>query len=123
MHPIYGALLRRPDLLATHVSNYFALAKEELGSVAKGVAVRAAAGVIAGVAVLLALGLTGVAVMLGAIQDQFVWALVVVPGIAWAVGAIGLFLALRPTHVAVVQDLKTQVEADVAVLRVAGEVN
>lgn len=123
MHPIYGALLRRPDLLAAHVSNYVALAKEEAGSVARGVAVRAAAGAAAGVAILLALGLTGVAVMLGAIHDEFVWALVIVPGIAWLIGVIGLLLALRPAQMEVVRDLKTQVEADVAALRVAGEIN
>lgn len=121
MHPIYGALLRRPDLMATHVSNYVALAKEEAGSVVRGVAVRAAAGATAGVAVLLALGLTGVAVMLGVLHGQFVWALVVVPGIAWVIGGVGLFLALRPTQTEVVHDFKTQVEADVNALRVAGE--
>ena len=121
MHPIYGALLRRPDLLATHVGNYVALAKEEASGVVRGVAVRAAAGAAACVAFLLALGLTGVAVMLGAIHGEFVWALVLVPGIAWLIGAAGLFMAFRPTQVEVVQDLKTQVEADVTALRVAGE--
>jgi hypothetical protein len=121
MHPIYGALLRRPDLLATHLSNYVALAKEEASLAVRGVAVRAAAGVASGVAILLALGLTGIAVMLGAIHGEFVWALVIVPGIAWLIGAIGLFMALRPTQMEVVQDLKMQVEADVAALRVAGE--
>lgn len=121
MHPIYGALLRRPDLLAAHVTNYVALAKEEAGSVVRGVAVRAAAGAAAGVALLLALGLTGVAVMLGALYGEFVWALVIVPGVAWLIGAIGIFMTLRPTQVEVVQDLKAQVEADVSALRVAGE--
>lgn len=123
MHPIYGALLRRPDLLATHLSNYLELAKEEASSAVRGVAVRAAAGAAAGVAILLALGLTGVAVMLGAIHGEFVWALVIVPGIAWLIGGIGLFMALRPAQMEIVQDLKMQVEADVAALRVAGETN
>lgn len=123
MHPIYGALLRRPDLLATHLSNYLELAKEEASPAVRGVAVRAAASAAAGVAILLALGLTGVAVMLGTIHGEFVWALVIVPGIAWLIGGIGLFMALRPAQIEIVQDLKMQVEADVAALRVAGETN
>ena len=123
MHPVYGALLRRPDLLATHLGNYVALAKEEASAVVRGVAMRAAAGAAACVAILLAVGLTGVAVMLGAIHGEFVWALLLVPGIAWLIGAVGLFIALRPTQVEVVQDVRTQVEADVAALRVAGETN
>lgn len=120
MHPVYGAILRRPDLMAAHLVNYVALAKEEASSVARGFGVRAAAGVVAGLAALLALGLTGVAVMLGAIHREFTWALVIVPGVAWLLGGIGLFVALRPTQVEAVQELKRQVEADIAVLHIAG---
>lgn len=123
MHPIYNTLLRRPDLLAAHISNYAALAKEEATAAVRGVATRAVAGATAGVSILLALGLTGVAVMLGAVHGEFVWAMVIVPGIAWLIAAIGLFLVLRPAQTEIVQDLKKQVEADVAALRVAGETN
>jgi hypothetical protein len=123
VHPIYGALLRRPDLLADHVSNYVTLAKEEATSLVRSVVVRSVAGLIAAMAFFLALGLTGVAVMLGAIHRAFVWALVIVPGIAWLIGVIGLLIAMRSSKVQVAQEVKPQVDADLTALRLAGELN
>lgn len=123
MHPIFGTLLRRPDLLAAHLGNYVALVREETAASLRGVAVRAAAGATAAVLGITALNLTGIAVMLGVMQDRFDWVLVIVPGIAWVLTAIGAVVAMRPIQVSTFEDIKTQVRTDRAALQVAGEIH
>lgn len=112
IHPIFGAALKHPDLLVEHLTNYFRLFKEEASDIAKSLAIRAAAGAVAAVALLLALGLTGVAIMLGAVEDTFHWALVVVPAVAWLTVVAGVVLALRPTLAPQVHEVTSQFEAD-----------
>ncbi|RYE69134.1 MAG: hypothetical protein EOO81_08770, partial [Oxalobacteraceae bacterium] len=75
MHPIFSAALRRPDLLVDHASNYVALAKEEVSRTLDGVLKRIIGGAVAAIALILALGLTGFAIMLGML-DGFAWSLV-----------------------------------------------
>jgi len=120
MHPIFIAGLRRPNLVVAHVRNYIALAKEEALQVKHGAVARAIGGGIAALAVLLALGWSAVAILLGAMHG-FAWVLIIVPGLTWLVAAVGLVIALRPGVTAPVQDFKAQWEVDLAVLRLAGE--
>lgn len=121
IHPIFMTVLRRPDLFATHLTNYAELVKIELSAAGSAFAVRAAAGVIAFVALLLAFGLTGVAIMFGVMHGAFHWVLAVVPGIAWLLAAICAALAMRSTVKEKVADVKEELEADYRVLRMVKE--
>ena len=121
VHPIFKTVLRRPELLANHLTNYAELIKDELSALGTSVAVRAAGAAIALVALLLALGLTGIAIMLGYLHASFHWVLVVVPGVAWLLAVIGTVLAMRSTTEKPVQDVKGEVEADLKMLRLVQE--
>jgi hypothetical protein len=122
MHPIFMTTLRRPDLLVNHASNYGELLKEEISRTLNGLKVRAIGGVVAVLAGLLALIFTGVAVMLGALHG-FAWSLVLVPGIAWLMAGAGAAIAVKPGVTDGAQELKNQIDADLAALRLAGELH
>ncbi|RYG58063.1 MAG: hypothetical protein EON56_00830, partial [Alphaproteobacteria bacterium] len=77
VHPIFMTVLRRPDLLANHLANYAELVKGELSSFGTSVAVRAASAAVALVALLLALGLSGISIMLGYLHGSFNWVLII----------------------------------------------
>ncbi|MET0210321.1 MAG: hypothetical protein ABW220_14850 [Burkholderiaceae bacterium] len=121
IHPIFGAVLRRPDLLFDHLSNYAGLVRGEIAATGSALAVRAAGAAVAVIAVLLALGLTGIAVMLGALQGAFHWVLVLVPAVAWLLAIAGGVAAMRPTLANRVEDVKDELDADFHMLRLVKE--
>lgn len=116
-HPLLSAALRHPDLLADHAANYGALIRDELATASHGVVARAVAGVVAAVSALTALCLMGTAVMLGVLHGQFSWVLVVVPGVAVLLAAIGGWIACRPSSFHGFDDLRAQWAADATALR------
>lgn len=61
IHPIFKTALKRPDLVIHHLANYSELIRCE------GLLVQAGAAVLAFISLLVALSLTGVAVMLGVV--------------------------------------------------------
>ena len=121
IHPIFMAVLRRPELLFNHVANYTTLVKGELASIGNSLAMRAAGAVVALVAILLALGLTAVAVMLGVLHGAFHWVLIIVPATAWLLALIGGVLAMRSTVGTKVDDVKDELDADLTMLRLVKE--
>ncbi|MEJ8852183.1 hypothetical protein [Variovorax rhizosphaerae] len=122
IHPIFVTVLRRPELFFTHLANYAELVKSELAAFGSSLAMRAASAVVALVALMLALSLTGVAVMLGFLRDSLEWVLVIVPGVAWLLAVIGAVLAMRSSSVMKkVDDVKDELEADVRALRLVKE--
>ena len=120
LHPIYSTVLGHPELIADHIANYSALIKEEVAQASRGLIARVVAGVLAVVSVLLALGLAGVAVMLGSVNSSFHWALVIVPGVALLIAAAAAYLAMRPVLSHGFDDLKAQLSADMHAMHVAG---
>ena len=120
LHPIYSTVLGHPELIADHLANYSALIKEEVAQAGRGLVKRAVAGVLAVVSALLALGLTGVAIMLGAVNGSFHWALVIVPVVALLIAAVAAYLALRPVLSHGFDDIRAQLSADMHALHVAG---
>jgi hypothetical protein len=117
VHPIFMAVLRRPELLFTHLANYVEMVKGELSAFGSSLAMRAASAVLALLALMLALGLTGTSVMLGFLRGSFEWVLVIVPGTAWLLAAIGAMLAMRSSSVKdKLDDVKDELEADVRML-------
>jgi hypothetical protein len=117
IHPIFMAAMRHPELIVKHLANYFELVRAETLAIGGSVARRVAGAVVALVAILLALGLSAIAVMLGVLHGAFHWVLVIVPGTAWLLAAAGIFMAARPTLTNEVQDVRDQVEADMRMLR------
>lgn len=119
LHPIYGTVLGHPELVGDHIANYGALIKEEVAQAGRGLATRLVAGVVAAVSAMLALGLIGVAVMLGATHGSFHWALVLVPGVAVAIALASAYVASRPADFHFFGDLRSQIDADLNALHLA----
>lgn len=120
LHPIFSTVLGRPELIADHLANYAALIREESALASRALIKRALAGVVAAVSAMLALGLIGIAIMLGVLHGSFHWVLVAVPGVAVVVAALSAWVATRPTDLNAFQDLSAQLDADVRALHLAG---
>jgi hypothetical protein len=120
VHPIFSVLIRRPELVMDHVAGYAALVQEEASTVGVEVAKRAIAWGVAIFGLVVFLVLAGVAVMLGAMQDEFHWALVAVPGAALAVSVIAWNVARQRLPAKAFTELKAQLDADAQALRTVG---
>lgn len=113
-------MLGHPELIAEHIANYAALVRQESGTAARGLIARIVAGILAAATFVLALGLIGVAVLLGVLHGSFHWVLVAVPGVALAIAAICAWIASRPFIAHGFDDLRAQVDADLQALHEAG---
>lgn len=120
VHPIFSVLITKPELVMDHVSGYAALMRDEASSVGMEVAKRAIAWGVTLFAFLVFLILAGVAVMLGAIEEQFHWAFVLVPAIALAISALAFTIARRRLPEKAFTELKAQLDADAQALRAIG---
>lgn len=120
LHPIFSTVLGHPELVAEHLANYAALIKEEAAQAGRGVVYRLVAGILAAVAGMLALGLIGIAVMLGVLHGSFNWVLVIVPGVAVVCAVVAGWVASRSATAHAFEDLKGQIDADLKAMRVAG---
>ena len=117
LHPLFSTLIQRPDLVADHVAAYAALISEEAGSIGNEVVSKIVAWALAALAVVIFLGLAGTALMLGFLQNQFHWVLVVVPGTVLLLGIIALVWARKPLKSERFPELKAQIDSDVRALR------
>ena len=120
VHPIFSVLITRPELVMDHVAGYAALVQEEASSVGLEVAKRVIAWGVAVIGLLVFLILAGVAVMLGAVQGEFHWALVIVPGVALAVSVGAWSIARQRLPNKAFTELKAQLDADAQALRAVG---
>ena len=100
-----------------HLSAYGSLFHKEATSAGAELLTRAVAGVFAILALVVLLGLTGTAVMLGLLQNQFHWVLVVVPGIALVLLIVAASIATRPFKSERFPELKAQIDGDAQALR------
>lgn len=120
LHPIFTVLVRRPELVVDHLSGYAALVQQEASTLGLEVARCAVAWAIAAVSFLVFLVLAGVALMLGMMQGEFHWVLVLTPGIALGLGIIAVVYARKSIPSRVFVELRGQFEADAQALRMAG---
>src|SRR5215207_10131259 len=120
VHPIFSVLITRPELVMDHVAGYAALVQEEASTVGLEVAKRAIAWGVALFSVLIFLILTGVALMLGAVNGDFHWALLVVPAIPLVLAAIAWSIARQRLPSKAFTELKAQLDADTQALRAVG---
>ncbi|SFQ54372.1 Putative Holin-X, holin superfamily III [Variovorax sp. OK605] len=120
LHPIFSTVLGHPELVADHLANYAALVRQETAHAGRGIVARIVAGVLAAASAMLALGLIGVAVLLGVLHGSFHWVLVIVPGVAVVIAAICAWYAARPNVAHGFDDLRAQLDADLQALHEAG---
>lgn len=120
LHPIFSTVLGHPELVAEHLANYAALVRQESAQAGRGIAARIVAGVLAVASATLALGLIGVAVLLGVMHGSFHWVLVAVPAVAVVIALICTWYATRPAPSYGFDDLRKQLDADLQALREAG---
>jgi hypothetical protein len=120
LHPIFSVLITRPELVMDHVAGYAALVQEEASSVGLQVAKRVIAWGVAVIGLLVFLILAGVAVMLGTMQGEFHWALVIVPGIALGISFAGWTVARQRLPSKAFTELRAQLDADAQALRTVG---
>lgn len=117
LHPLFSTLVQRPDLVIDHLSAYAALFHDEASAAASSFLGRAVAWVLVALSAVVFLGLTGTALMLGLLQNQFHWALVAVPGFALGLLVIALFVAKKPFPRESFTELKAQMDNDKRALR------
>ncbi len=119
MHPLFLTIIRRPDLVGDHLNAYTALLKQETRDASKALAGRFLAWLIALISVAICVVLSGTALMLGVLQNQFHWILVAVPG-AMALCALGAFAWTKQSVVANhFANVTSQFANDMSALRVA----
>lgn len=120
VHPIFKVLVRRPELVVDHLSGYAALATQEASTLGTEVLRRAIAWGVAAVAFIVFLVLAGVALMLGFMQAEFHWVLVLAPGAALALALVAMVMARKSLPTQAFVELRGQLEADAQALRMAG---
>ena len=120
LHPIFPVLLKRPELFMDHVAGYAALAREEAGAAAAVLARRAIGWAVALLGFAMFLVLAGTAAMIGALQGQFHWMLLVVPGVALGIGLVGLAVGMHRLAHPLFTELRAQLDADAQALRTLG---
>lgn len=117
LHPLFSTLIRRPDLLVEHVSAYSALFHEEATQAGSLLIQRYVAWGMAVVFGLVFVLFAGVAMMLGALHNQFNWVLVAVPGCALLLMLVAIAKAKAPLAQARFTQLKSQIDSDIQALK------
>lgn len=120
LHPLYATVLGHPELIAEHVGNYAALIKLEAAQAGRGLGARIAAGVVAAIGLLLALGLAGVAAMLYGMEGRYHWTLVAVPAGSLLIGVVAGWIACRPVAFNGLAEVRAQFDEDLRALHAAG---
>lgn len=117
MHPIFSVLISRPELVVEHVASYAALVRQEATTAGTHVVSRLLAWVAAALALLVFFIFAGIAVMLGAMNDEFHWLLVAVPLVPLLLCALAWAMARRHNPASLFADLRAQVDADAQAMR------
>ena len=119
LHPIFSTVIQRPDLVMHHLSAYGALFGQEAKAAGSQLAKRALACLLAVVCGSVFISMTGIALMLGFLHNQFHWILVAVPGMALVATVLALIQAKKPLTTEHFTDLKAQLHSDADALRFA----
>lgn len=120
LHPVFTTLIKRPDLVADHVTAYVELFQDEASGLGADWIQRGVAWAVAAFGGLLFLVLAGVALMLGAVHT-FHWMLVAVPGVVLALTLVAFARARSPDRRERFKELKAQLQSDAQALREAAD--
>jgi hypothetical protein len=115
LHPIYAALLQRPDLLLEHGLAYAELVQAQACSAGRALRSRAWAAVAALLGAALALLFAGMALMLGLLLERYHPVLWMLPGLCALVALLAAWHARRPMQGWL--QLQTELEDDLRALR------
>ena len=119
MHPLCLTLIQRPDLLVDHLSAYADLFKQEANHSGNMLLSRLLLWFIAVMSVLISIVLSGMALMLGVLQNQFHWILIAVPGIMALCAVIAVTWAKQSAFTRHFELIKSQLLKDAEALRIA----
>lgn len=117
LHPLFSILIQRPELVVEHLSGYGALLRQETGQAADMLIKRYVAGAVAIVCGLAFVLFAGVALMLGALHNQFHWMLLAVPGAALVVTLFAAAKAKYSPAQPQFTELKAQITSDIRALK------
>lgn len=117
LHPIYAALLRRPDLGLEHLLAYADLLQLQTNALRSAAIGRGLAWLITLICGTLALVFAGTALMLALMLDRYHPVLVLLPGILALMALVAALLARRRMPSKAYAQLRTQLDADLAALR------
>ena len=121
LHPIFSLLMNRPDLVVDHLAGYAALAGDEAAHAGSAWLGRLMAWLLTVLLTAVFVALAGGAVMLGAIHQQFHWALVAVPGATGLLALVAWTLARRPLVTRAFGELRHQLQTDLVAFKNAGQ--
>ena len=99
-----------------HLSAYGALFHKEACSAGSELLTRVVAGLVAILALVVFLTLSGTALMLGFMNNQFHWILLVVPGVSLVLLIVAVLIAKKPLKSERFPELKAQLESDARAL-------
>lgn len=116
IYALLKAAVFKPRLLAAHLHNYGEFIRSEMQGTARQWAVKAVAFAVFGIGMLVFLMLSGVALMIGVMQNQYHWILLLVPAVPLALALVALIVALRRTAERGVHNIKQQLAADIQAL-------
>ncbi len=117
LHPLISTMIGRPDLLMDHLSGYAALFHEEASEAASELIKRSLAWALATVCAAVFLMLTGVAVMLGLLLNQFHWVLIAMPVSMLVLTGLAIVKARMPMNANRFAGVKEQANRDALALR------
>jgi type IV secretory pathway VirB2 component (pilin) len=119
LHPLFSTLIQRPDLLVEHVSAYSALFHQEATQAGSQLVKRYMAWAVAAICGLAFVLFTGIALMMGALHNQFHWVLLAVPGATLLLMLAAIAKAKAPLTEARFTELKAQIDSDIQALKAA----
>ena len=117
LHPLFSILIQRPELVLEHLSGYSALLHLETAQAAGVLVKRFVAGALAAVCGLVFVLFTGLALMLGALHNQFHWALLAVPAAALLATMLAIVKAKAPLTEPRFTELKAQIHSDIQAMK------
>lgn len=117
LHPVYAALLQRPDLLLEHGLAYADLVQAQARGAGRALRSRAWAAVAALFGAALALLFAGMALMLGLLLERYHPVLWMLPGLCALVALLAAWHARRPIPMQGWLQLQTELEDDLRALR------
>lgn len=120
LHPLFATLIKRPDLIADHVSAYVGLIAQETSGATEDWVKRGLAWALVALGTLVFVIFTGIALMLG-VLNPFHWVLVAVPGTVLLLTLLAFSKARTPISSGRFTELKSQLDSDLRALREAAE--
>lgn len=119
MHPLCLTIIRRPDLIIDHLGAYAALLSQEASQASQSLVNRTLIWVVAVMSGVIGVVLSGTALMLGLLLNQFHWILVAVPGVMILCALVAMAWTKQAVFAGHFSNIKSQFSSDAQALRTA----